>query len=271
MKNLLTCDINGRIYMSYASRQRYSKSRATQSSAHPPPRACATSRGCRTLGARVVGDQASSLSLSAACSATPATRPGTRRQGLLYGQAFAPSGGHAPDLRRLDRFDPERDRQPSRAGGTPSWGRPWLTTRGAGNARCGWNINLTGCGLKSWRRFMNAWYLTRCSSPCEPRPHCPGTIRRFGMTKVAAIYARVSSDRQKENHTITSQVAALRDYAQAHEYKVPAEELNRGGVELVFLNSPSGATPEDQLLLQFQGMIAEYERAQIAERSRRGK
>jgi DNA invertase Pin-like site-specific DNA recombinase len=31
------------------------------------------------------------------------------------------------------------------------------------------------------------------------------------MTKVAAIYARVSSDRQKENHTITSQVAALRD------------------------------------------------------------
>lgn len=31
------------------------------------------------------------------------------------------------------------------------------------------------------------------------------------------------------------------------------------------------ATPEDQLLLQFQGMIAEYERAQILERSRRGK
>jgi site-specific DNA recombinase len=144
------------------------------------------------------------------------------------------------------------------------------------------------------------------------------------MTKVAAIYARVSSDRQKENHTIASQVAALRDYAQTHEYKVPAEwcfqdegysgatllrpglealrdlaagghleavliyspdrlsrkyayqvllaeELSRGGVELVFLKAPSGTTPEDQLLLQFQGMIAEYERAQIAERSRRGK
>ena len=30
-------------------------------------------------------------------------------------------------------------------------------------------------------------------------------------------------------------------------------------------------TPEDQLLLQFQGMIAEYGRAQILERSRRGK
>jgi site-specific DNA recombinase len=42
-------------------------------------------------------------------------------------------------------------------------------------------------------------------------------------------------------------------------------------VELIFLNAPAGATPEDQLLVQFQGMIAEYERAQIAERCRRGK
>src|SRR5437016_1701709 len=50
-----------------------------------------------------------------------------------------------------------------------------------------------------------------------------------------------------------------------------SEELSRCGVELIFLKSPAGATPEDQLLVQFQGMIAEYERAQIAERSRRGK
>src|SRR5499425_454814 len=144
------------------------------------------------------------------------------------------------------------------------------------------------------------------------------------MTKVAAIYARVSSDRQKENHTIASQLAALTDYAEAHGYQVPAEwrfqdegysgatllrpgleavrdlaatghlqavlvyspdrlsrkyayqvllaeELSRSGVELVFLQAPSGTTPEDQLLVQFQGMVAEYERAQIAERSRRGK
>jgi DNA invertase Pin-like site-specific DNA recombinase len=35
--------------------------------------------------------------------------------------------------------------------------------------------------------------------------------------------------------------------------------------------SPRTATAGDQLLLQFQGMIAEYERAQILERSRRGK
>jgi len=142
--------------------------------------------------------------------------------------------------------------------------------------------------------------------------------------KAAALYARVSSDRQKENHTISSQVAALIEYADRHGYLVPpewrfqdegysgatllrpglealrdlaaagqiqaalvyspdrlsrkyayqvllAEELSRCGVDLVFLNAPSGTTPEDQLLVQFQGMIAEYERAQIAERSRRGK
>jgi site-specific DNA recombinase len=50
-----------------------------------------------------------------------------------------------------------------------------------------------------------------------------------------------------------------------------AEELARCGVELIFLRAPTGTTAEDQLLVQFQGMIAEYERAQIAERSRRGK
>ena len=50
-----------------------------------------------------------------------------------------------------------------------------------------------------------------------------------------------------------------------------AGELARCGVELIYLKSPAGATPEDQLVVQFQGMIAEYERAQIAERSRRGK
>jgi site-specific DNA recombinase len=144
------------------------------------------------------------------------------------------------------------------------------------------------------------------------------------VSKPAALYARVSSDRQKENHTIASQVAALTQYAETNGYMIPpewqfqddgysgatlirpglealrdlaaegqiqtvliyspdrlsrkyayqvllAEELARCGVELIFLQAPSGATAEDQLLVQFQGMIAEYERAQIAERSRRGK
>jgi site-specific DNA recombinase len=49
------------------------------------------------------------------------------------------------------------------------------------------------------------------------------------------------------------------------------EEFLRAGVEVSFLNREVGQTPEDQLLLQVQGMIAEYERAKILERSRRGK
>ena len=142
--------------------------------------------------------------------------------------------------------------------------------------------------------------------------------------KTAAIYSRVSSDRQKEEQTIASQTAALVEYAQAEGYSVPSEwifqdegysgsvlvrpglerlrdlvaegqvgtvlvyspdrlsrkyayqvllmeDFSRHGAEVVFVKSPPAATPEDRLLLQFQGMIAEYERAQIAERTRRGK
>ena len=43
------------------------------------------------------------------------------------------------------------------------------------------------------------------------------------MEKTAAIYARVSSDQQKENHTIQSQTAALIEYAKAHGYAVPCQ------------------------------------------------
>ena len=141
---------------------------------------------------------------------------------------------------------------------------------------------------------------------------------------VAAIYARVSSDKQREENTIASQTAAVIDFARNRGYRVPKdwifedegysgaslvrpglervrdlaaegqlhavlvyapdrlsrkyayqilliEEFARHGVETVFIKAPQTATAEDQLLLQFQGMIAEYERAQILERSRRGK
>jgi site-specific DNA recombinase len=49
------------------------------------------------------------------------------------------------------------------------------------------------------------------------------------------------------------------------------EEFSRNGIEVIFLKSPQAKTPEEHLLLQFQGMIAEYERTQIVERTRRGK
>jgi site-specific DNA recombinase len=140
----------------------------------------------------------------------------------------------------------------------------------------------------------------------------------------AAIYARVSSARQKEQETIVSQTEALRAHAGQLGLDVPEEwvfeddgysgaslarpaldalrdlvaqvpvdvvlcyspdrlarkyahqallmeELARAGTSVVFVKAPSGETPEDALLVQFQGMIAEYERAQIMERTRRGK
>jgi len=49
------------------------------------------------------------------------------------------------------------------------------------------------------------------------------------------------------------------------------DELEHCGVELVFLDHHSRNTPEDKLLVQVQGMVAEYERAKIMERCRRGK
>ncbi len=49
------------------------------------------------------------------------------------------------------------------------------------------------------------------------------------------------------------------------------DEFQRCGVEVVFLNRPISGSPEDQLLLQVQGMVAEYERAKLLERCRRGK
>ena len=49
------------------------------------------------------------------------------------------------------------------------------------------------------------------------------------------------------------------------------EELSGCGVEIVFLNHQIGETPEQKLLLQVQGIIAEYERWKILERGRRGR
>jgi len=56
----------------------------------------------------------------------------------------------------------------------------------------------------------------------------------------------------------------------AHQ-AVLLEELLRAGIEVTFLNHAADGSPEGHLLLQVQGMIAEYERAKFLERSRRGK
>jgi site-specific DNA recombinase len=43
--------------------------------------------------------------------------------------------------------------------------------------------------------------------------------------KIAAIYARVSSERQQQQETIASQLAALREYAEAHDYQVSPQHV----------------------------------------------
>ena len=60
--------------------------------------------------------------------------------------------------------------------------------------------------------------------------------------------------------------------ARKYAYQVLlVDELQKLGIEIVFLNRAIGVSPEEDLLLQMQGMFAEYERAKIMERSRRGK
>jgi len=49
------------------------------------------------------------------------------------------------------------------------------------------------------------------------------------------------------------------------------EEFEKHGCELVFVRRPIGQSPDERLLLQMQGVISEYERAKIHERTRRGR
>lgn len=53
--------------------------------------------------------------------------------------------------------------------------------------------------------------------------------------------------------------------------QILTEELTKRGVAVHFVEHPVGERAEDRLLIQMQGVIAEYERAKIIERTRRGK
>jgi site-specific DNA recombinase len=142
--------------------------------------------------------------------------------------------------------------------------------------------------------------------------------------KRAALYARVSTDKQEREETVASQVELLHQTAAAHGYEVlpgrvfiddgisgtrldrPAldrlrdlaaegalevilvtapdrlarryayqvvlvEEFTRCGCEVVFAQQSLGTSPAEQMLLQMQRVFAEYERALIQERTRRGR
>jgi site-specific DNA recombinase len=56
----------------------------------------------------------------------------------------------------------------------------------------------------------------------------------------------------------------------AHQWLL-IEEFEKLQVQWLFLQNPFGDSPQGKLLTQMQGMMAEYERAQIHERTRRGR
>jgi site-specific DNA recombinase len=56
----------------------------------------------------------------------------------------------------------------------------------------------------------------------------------------------------------------------AHQW-VLIEEFEKHPVQWIFLQNPCGDTPQGKLLTPRQGVRAEYERAQIHERTRRGR
>ncbi len=68
---------------------------------------------------------------------------------------------------------------------------------------------------------------------------------------ITAIYPRVSSETQAQDETIQSQLATLRDYAQAHGYTV-IEECPDDGYSGTTLNRPGLDRVRD---LAAQGMI----------------
>ena len=151
----LIYDINWSIYMSYTSRQPYPNGRTAQLGPHPSAAVSALARGCPAIGPEVLHLRAPGLSLPRAGTATQAPRPGRRCQSILYRQAFAPSGRATPRLRRFDRIDLERDRQPCLLGGTAPRGRSWLSRRAVRLEPSIWNTASTDYCRKSCFRPTN--------------------------------------------------------------------------------------------------------------------
>ena len=75
------------------------------------------------------------------------------------------------------------------------------------------------------------------------------------MTQAAAIYTRVSSDRQKEEHTIASQTAALMEYAQKHSYVVPPEWVFQDeGMVLVWIRRKKATAGDPRIQSMFHDL-----------------
>src|SRR6201998_443315 len=273
--------------------------------------------GCLVVSRPVRNVAPSCLSIHRRGPVDRPTGAGCRDRDSSDVQAAAQPSGRGPSAGGGRRNNDQRHGGPSAAGVSRRSRRQWLNGA-AMIAASNSSMRLTVSSASSWSRSTGSWSRNGFA-PLAP-------IRGGGGSamKAAAIYARVSSEQQKEENTIASQTAALIEFAREQGYSVPddwviedegfsgasllrpglerlrdlvaeghiqavlipspdrlsrkyayqvllTEEFARHGAETIFLKAPHSGTPEDQLMLQFQGRIAEDERAQILERPRRGK
>jgi site-specific DNA recombinase len=119
--------------------------------------------------------------------------------------------------------------------------------------------------LEELKQRVASDHLTLCDELCFVDDGYSGaTLVRPALEKLRDVVALGGVDRLY----VHSPDRLARKYA----YQVLlVDEFRRAEVEVQFLNHTLGTTPEEDLLLQVQGVVAEYELAKIMERSRRGK
>ena len=118
----------------------------------------------------------------------------------------------------------------------------------------------SACGLTSARKGRNweAEAIFRDDGVSGATLNRPGLDRLRDAVRAGSV----------ERVLVTDPDRLARNYVQL---MVLLEELERCGCRVEFLDRPMGQDPQDHLLLQIRGAVAEYERTLITERMRRGR
>jgi hypothetical protein len=193
--------------MTYGSRQRHPKNRATQ----PRPRFAAavraTARCRRALGARLLYLSGTGISLSAASAAAERAGGRGRVEVGIHGETAAQLDSAGAVIRLCQGTFDQRSGQPyvAHAAATRPRARSWLSRSRFRHALFSWSIVSIACVGETGPNLQ-------VLVPDKRRPITtaePACVRQTSD-------ARVSSDRQKENHTVASQTAAFLDHAAGH-------------------------------------------------------
>src|SRR5258707_5826083 len=190
---LLILAIYSCICMAYAASQPEPKNPASQ----PGAIFAAATQPCRGFartGASLFYLATSGLSLSGARTPPAKTPAPDPTQDCFYRQAQSPSGLSFAALCSERSYEPERERQPGASADAGCRAEAWLSDSPSPRLGWIWNISLTVSWTPNLPGLISSWHPTRCG-------RCP-THRRNFMNQPAALYARVSSQRQKENQTI---------------------------------------------------------------------